>query len=395
MRLGVPTPSSYAPLGLLMSAVIAVTDLFEGTPYRLVRALAAGGMAEVYLVAHRGMGRQLVAKVPRAELADNPQIVDRMRIEAQAIGRLKHPNIVSVAGFGTLADGRPYIVTEYLRGRTLTAELAERGRLPLAEALQYSRELLSALIAAHALGIVHRDIKPDNIFVCVNPGGSRFIKVLDFGIARVLPDAPELAPAPLSDATATGVLVGTPRFLSPEGALGGRVDHRGDIYSAALVIYLLVVGRGPFDHIRGDDMLLTAHAIEDPERVSKLSESPLPTELDALIVKALRKDPAERFQTAEELLQRVECVRTVLLRSPRLLETSVYRPFSPAGAQHAQNTSVASTASAPSRDGAVRGGASQRRVLSLPGAMLAFVLSAAFAALLGGAIVAILARTLP
>lgn len=383
-------PPSYARPVLPMSAVVGVTEVFEGTPYRLVRALTIGGMAEVYLVAHRGMGRQFVAKVPRAELAENPQIVDRMRIEAQATGRLKHPNIVSVAGFGTLADSRPYIVTEYLLGRTLTAELGERGRLPLAEALQYGCELLSALTAAHALGVVHRDIKPDNLFVCQKPDGSRFIKVLDFGIARVLPDAPDAAPRPLSDATATGMLVGTPRFLSPEAAMGARVDHRGDIYSAALVIYLLVAGRGPFDHIRGDELLLTAHATEDPERASHLSAEPVPAELDALFVKALQKAPADRFQSAEEFLARLESIRTVLLRSPRLLETSVYKPLAPGGNEQ----------SAPRLDaldlpgGASVSNASAPRVLSLPAAIAVFALALTVAASLGSALVWLVARIL-
>ncbi|MFZ5896852.1 MAG: serine/threonine-protein kinase [Myxococcota bacterium] len=371
------------------SAAIAVTELFAGTPYRMVRPLAVGGMAEVYLVAHRGMGRQFVAKVPRGELIANPQIVDRMRVEAQATGRLNHPHILSAAGFGTTSDGRPYIVTEYLQGRTLTAELAERGRLPIAEALQYSCELLSALVAAHALGIVHRDIKPDNLFVCQNPDGSRFIKVLDFGIARVLPDAPEAAPRPLSDTTATGVLIGTPRWLSPEAAMGGRVDHRGDVYSAGLVIYLLVAGRGPFDHIRGDDMLLTAHAIEDAERASKLSEAPLPPELDALLAKALQKEPTERFQTAEEFLKRIESIRAVLLHSPRLLETSVYKPFGAVAEEEHDSSSSASgersLAIAPP----------SARSLSAPVAMAVFLLAVSAAAALGSVVVSLISGSWP
>jgi eukaryotic-like serine/threonine-protein kinase len=365
-----------------MSAAVAVTDLFEGTPYRTVRPLAVGGMAEVFLVAHRGMGRQFVAKVPRPELAADPQIVDRMRVEAQATGRLNHPNIVSAAGFGSVADGRPYIVAEYLLGRSLSSELAERGRLPLAEALQYSCELLSALTAAHALGIVHRDIKPDNLFVCHNPDGSRLIKVLDFGVARVLPDAPSAAPAPLSDTTATGVLVGTPRFLSPEAAMGGRVDHRGDIYSAALVIYLLVAGRGPFDHIRGDDMLLAAHAVEDPDPASHHCNGPLPAELDVALAKALRKSPAERFQSAAEFLERIESVRTILLRSPRLLETNVHAPV---------RLDSAETQPSPSTDAsgarALIKGPPHSRTLSVPAALATFLLAMAVAAVLGAAVV--------
>ncbi len=379
-----------APLALHMSAAVSVTDLFDGTPYRTVRPLAVGGMAEVYLVAHRGMGRQFVAKVPRPEIAADAQIVDRMRVEAQATGRLSHPNIVSAAGVGTTADGRPYVVTEYLLGRTLTAELAERVRLPLAEALQYSCELLSALIAAHALGIVHRDIKPDNLFVCQNPDGSRFIKVLDFGVARILPDAPEAAPRPLSEMTATGMLVGTPRFLSPEAAMGARVDQRGDIYSAALVIYLLVAGRGPFDHIWGDELLLAAHAVEDPERASNLSEAPVPAEFDALLAKALQKDPNARFQSAREFLERVESVRTVLLHSPRLLETSLHKPL-----MDSSGYQEPAFAEPPGKPLSAPESLRISRALSVPKALGVFLLAVATAAALGSLLASAIMRAWP
>jgi len=357
-------------------------DLFEGSPYRMIRPLAVGGMAEVFLVAHRSMGKQFVAKVPHRVLASDPQIVDRMRVEAQALGRLSHPNIVSVAGFGTTADERPYVITEFLPGRSLSAELGERGRLPLQEALKYGCELLSALSAAHALGVVHRDVKPDNLFVCPNPDGSRSIKVLDFGVARVLPGAPDAAPQPLVDTTATGVLIGTPRFISPEAAMGARVDHRADIYSAALVIYLLVAGRGPFDHLRGDELLLAAHAVEEPEPVSRAAQAPLPSELDNALALALRKDPSERFQTASEFLRCIESVRTILAQSPRLLETSVYQPFrEPTG-------EGGHPASAPDATPVTQvGGAAS---LSGPAAAVAFLVAALIASAVGAALVALL-----
>ena len=169
--------------------------------------------------------------------------------------------------------------------------------------------------------------------------------------------------------------------------MGARVDHRGDIYSAALVIYLLVAGRGPFDHIRGDDLLLAAHAIEDAEPASKLSVTPVPPELDAALAKALQKDPADRFQTVVELLERLESVRNILLHSPKLLETRVYAALS-APEQEPEPVSdesrPPSTADKPSAS----------RALSLPTVVGVFFLALASAAVLGAVLVSIVAGSL-
>src|SRR5262249_33271718 len=162
---------------------------------------------------------QCVAKVLHSRFADDALFVDRMRIEAQSLGRLQHPNIVQITGVGTTRDRRPFLIIEWLRGRSLADELEARGQIPPLEAIELSLQLLSALSAAHAIGLVHRDIKPDNLFLCVDGAGERKLKVLDFGIARVLPDAPAGAPDPLAIPTNTGFIVGTPRFVSPEGAM--------------------------------------------------------------------------------------------------------------------------------------------------------------------------------
>ena len=302
-----------------------VDDIFEGTPYRLERPLDHGGMGDVFLVAHRSIGKRFVAKVPRVELVHHRSILDRLRLEAESLAQLlDSPHIVTIQGHGQLLDGRPFFVTEYLRGRTLKNELDERKQLPVLEALDLACQLLRALEDAHALGIVHRDIKPDNLFLCLKPHGGYFLKVLDFGIVRIMPDAPEGAPAPLETRTDTGTIVGTPQYISPEGAVGARVDGRADIYAAALVLYLMLAGRGPFDHVSGDALLLVAHAAEDAAPPSQYASEPVPPELDNALLRALCKDPADRFQTAVELRAELERVAELLQHTQGWLQTSAF-----------------------------------------------------------------------
>lgn len=276
------------------------TDPFEGTPYRLQRPLARGGMGQVFLVEHRQLGRQFVAKILHDTMAADPQLADRFRIEAQSLGRLRHPNIVSIFGFGTTSDKRPFIVTEYLEGRTLAQQLASCTALSIRDAIRYTRETLAALSAAHDVGIVHRDVKPENLFMHEQPYGPTCIKVLDFGLARVIPGASALAPQPLAVPTKTGVVFGTPHYISPEAALGEHVDQRADLYSVGLVLYKMLAGQGPFDHLSGPVAVMTAHLTDPPAAPSALSKQAIPAALDAIVLKALEKDPASRFQSAQE-----------------------------------------------------------------------------------------------
>jgi len=291
---------SAMPNAVSADSDAAHEDPFLGTPYYALQRVAAGGMGEVFLVAHRELGREFVAKVLHKRFAADERLLDRMRIEAQTLGRLNHANIVSVTGFGTTQDGRPFIVMERLLGRTLAAEIAARGAIPAPEAVAYVQQLLAALQAAHALGIVHRDIKPDNLFLVDRPDGTRTLKVLDFGVARVLPGFGEGAPQPLALPTDTGLVVGTPRYVSPEGALGKKVDERADIYATGLVLYLLLAGKGPFDHLRNEAQILGAHANVQPVAPSAVAggSNSWPAALDKIVLYALRKNPADRFQTA-------------------------------------------------------------------------------------------------
>ncbi len=244
-------------------------------------------MGEVWAVEHAFLRRPFALKVLHAHLG---QFADRMRVEAQAMGRVNHPHIVSVVDFWISDDGRPCVVMELLEGRTLWDELLERHTLPVVESVEIACQALSALGAAHALGLVHRDIKPENLFLHDAPGYGRVLKVLDFGIARVIPDMTRRTPAPPDVRTATGAFVGSPRFMSPEASMGERVDGRADLFSIGLVLYLMLVGQGPFDSIASE-----------PEPPSHLGKG-ISAELDAVVLRAIREDAAMRFQNAQDFV---------------------------------------------------------------------------------------------
>ncbi len=259
--------------------------LLEGRPYRLVELIGRGGMGSVYVIEHRRLKKRFALKVPHKFFA-RPAFADRIRIEAQAIARLSHPNVVEVIDFWTAAD-HPCIVLELLTGGTLARELAERRVLPVREAIDFAVQALSALAAAHALGIVHRDIKPENLYLHGARERQRVLKVLDFGLARILPEAVATAPAPPNVPTKTGTRVGSPAFMSPEALRGERVGPSADLYSLGLVLYTLLVGHGPFD--RGPDA-------DPPSR----HVTEIPRALDDAVLRAIQAAPEHRFADASE-----------------------------------------------------------------------------------------------
>ncbi len=301
----------------------------------------------MFLVEHRTTGRRVVAKLIHAKLAADPALMERLRIEAQAVAQLEHEHIVKILAFEQTRTGRPFLVMEYLEGRTLAEEIAARGALPVFEAVTYAVQLLSALSLVHDKGLVHRDIKPDNLFVCVRRDGSRSLKLLDFGVVRVMPGSEHIEPLPYDYRTRTGVVVGTPRFVSPEGAMGQPVDPRGDLYAAGLTLYIMLTGRGPFDHLDGEQLLLTAHATEDPAPPSRLSQAPVPAELDRALLKALAKNPNERFQTAEEFRAYLDQVEASLRRPVGFLETTAFSADGSAQVQSAAPPTAQAPAAPP------------------------------------------------
>lgn len=273
-------------------------DPLEGTAYRTIRVLGRGGMGEVVEAEHLPLGRVVVVKLLHPQFAENAPVADRLRVEARSLALVQHPNVVTVTDFGRTRAGRPFLVTERLHGRTLTEELNARRYLPVAEAIEIVIQVLAGLEAAHQQGIVHRDVKLANIFLCdATPTSPRLAKLLDFGLAKMTASHSLQRTAP-EYATKKGTVLGTPRFLAPEQVGRGVIDARTDVYSAGLVLYTLVAGRGPFAHLRDTNELIKAHLIETPAPASRHAQQAIPADLDAAILKALAKDQADRFMSA-------------------------------------------------------------------------------------------------
>ncbi len=277
-------------------------DPLAGTPYRRISLLGEGGMGEVMLAEHRELGSLAVVKLLHSEMSPDPATLERMRVEAQTGARIQHPNLAAVHHFAQNAAGRPYIVMEYLEGRSLEDELAERGTLPVAEALRVGREVLAGLGAVHRVGVVHRDIKPGNVFLCSDGR----VKVLDLGLAKVVELATAATPSPSAHPTDTGVVVGTPRYMAPEQSTSSEVTARTDLYAVGLLLYRMLAGRGPFDDAKTFEEITHAHLMQPPAPPSAMVGRPLPGELDAIILRCLEKDPAARFDSADALARALD-----------------------------------------------------------------------------------------
>ncbi|MFA3877314.1 protein kinase [Streptomyces sp. MMCC 100] len=272
-----------------------------GGRYQLRDLLGEGGMASVHLAYDSVLDRQVAIKTLHTELGREQAFRERFRREAQAVAKLTHTNIVSVFDTGEDdLDGMttPYIVMEYVEGRPLGSVLDEdvrqQGAMPADKALKITADVLAALEISHEMGLVHRDIKPGNVMMTKRG----VVKVMDFGIARAMQSG-------VTSMTQTGMVVGTPQYLSPEQALGRGVDARSDLYSVGIMLFQLVTGRLPFD---ADSPLAIAyaHVQEEPVAPSTVNRA-LPPAVDALVARALKKNPNERFPSAESM--RDECLR--------------------------------------------------------------------------------------
>ncbi|MFD3503337.1 protein kinase [Streptomyces sp. NPDC058676] len=272
-----------------------------GGRYQLRDLLGEGGMASVHLAYDAVLDRQVAVKTLHTELGREQAFRERFRREAQAVAKLTHTNIVSVFDTGEDAlDGTtmPYIVMEYVEGQplgsVLNADVRQYGAMPADKALKITADVLAALEISHEMGLVHRDIKPGNVMMTKRG----VVKVMDFGIARAMQSG-------VTSMTQTGMVVGTPQYLSPEQALGRGVDARSDLYSVGIMLFQLVTGRLPFD---ADSPLAIAyaHVQEEPVAPSSINRA-LPPSVDALIARALKKNPNERFPSAEAM--RDECLR--------------------------------------------------------------------------------------
>ncbi len=265
-------------------------QVVPGTRYRVLRLVGAGGMGCVYDVEHTELGKRFVLKSLLRELASREDLVARLRNEWRALAKLEHPNIVSVTDAGTSSSGVPFYVMERLEGETLASRLKREGPIHPAEAARVATEILEGLTAAHEIGIVHRDVKPPNIFL--QRDGS--VKLLDFGIAKVHSSAMNI--------TGRGVAVGTPRYMSPEQARGDRVDGRADLYAVGLILFEMLAGLGPFDKLGDGNDLLLAHLTRTPPQVSQHARW-VPMVLDSLVASLLAKDPRQRPASARAAAQ--------------------------------------------------------------------------------------------
>ncbi len=288
----------------------AGTGTLEGVPisvgtvlakkYRVERLIGEGGTGIVVAASHVQLGQEVAIKVLRSALASD-EIRLRFAREAAALGKIQSEHVVLVLDVGTLEDGSPFMVMEHLEGRDLARVLKEDGPLPVEDAVDCMLQLCEALGEAHAAGIVHRDLKPANLFLTRHEDGGPHIKVVDFGISKILDDKLKADGGPREVTSAFAVL-GSPRYMAPEQLRNSKdVDGRADLWSVGTVLFQLVTGRHAFDaesNVQASLRVLTG----EPESLSALAPH-APTELEAVVSKCLAKDVADRFQTADELAQ--------------------------------------------------------------------------------------------
>ncbi|MDC0711147.1 protein kinase [Stigmatella sp. ncwal1] len=286
---GSPLESMRAPLSQVDSLLDA-----QVSDYIIQERIGAGGMGIVYRALQPLIGKQVAIKVLKAEFAGAQELVQRLLVEARVVNAIQHRGIIDIFGFGQLPDGRPYVVMELLQGLSLDQFIKRRGRVAADETVAILDEVLSALGAAHRAGVIHRDLKPGNIFLVEGSEGARAVKILDFGIAKVA--VSEMA----SPMTMQGMLLGTPEYMAPEQIRGNKVEATTDLYAVGVIAFQMLTGARPFS---GEQMsVLFAQVEEAPVSPSSLV-SGIPLELERIVLRLLAKNPAERFQTAEAVRQ--------------------------------------------------------------------------------------------
>jgi serine/threonine-protein kinase len=278
-------------------AVDALLGAVLAGRYRIEKLLGSGGMGSVYRAEHVHMRKAVAIKVLHREMTYLPEVVARFEREAVAAARIEHPNVAAATDFGRLDDGAFYLVLEYVEGQSLRALMKEVKRLPSERALHIARQIAEALSAAHSAGIVHRDLKPDNVMLFERDEDTDFVKVLDFGIAKLSVEGGGQQ-QPL---TQLGSIFGTPDYMAPEQAQGLPVDARADLYTLGVLLYEMVAGKTPFTD---DDMVvvLTRQLTMDPPPLPADVEPPL----ELLIRTLLAKAPEQRLPSAADLVHRID-----------------------------------------------------------------------------------------
>jgi eukaryotic-like serine/threonine-protein kinase len=269
--------------------------------YRIEAELGAGAMGSVYRARHIKVGRTVAIKVLHDHLVREPEMVERFEREAQIAAKLKHPNLVAVIDIGTTDDGKKLMVLEFAPGRPL----ADLVCMPLRRdrVIALTRQLLCGLEHAHELGLVHRDLKPENVLVERTSEGAEIVRIVDFGIA-VLREPDE--PSEGRRMTASGLVIGTPMYMSPEQARGEHVDGRSDLFSLGVIMYQMLAGRPPFDGSALEIMML--NIMQDAPSIATRTSGHVDSLLEAFVRKLMARDATHRFSTASEALRVLELI---------------------------------------------------------------------------------------
>lgn len=302
--------------------------------YLIEKLIGEGGMGAVYQAEHTHMRKRLAIKVLHPEMSRLPEVVARFEREAMAAAHIDHPNVAAATDFGKLEDGSFFLVLEYIEGRSLRDAIGG-APLDLGCALHVTRQIASALGRAHALGIVHRDLKPENVMLVVRDGDRNFVKVLDFGIAKV-PVGDLIGEAKGSGQVLTqlGMVYGTPEYMAPEQALGQPVDGRADLYALGAMVFEMLTGVRPFNH-ESKVTLLGMHVTAPIPRMSERAPAAdIPVELDAIVTKLLAKEAAARFVDARELIEALDQTAALLVARGRISE-----PLPPQSMSHSPRAS--------------------------------------------------------
>ena len=294
-------------------------DTVIGERYKIIKRIATGGMGEVYRAVHVELGKALALKVMLPELSGDADFVGRFKREAIASSRIGQQNIIDISDFGRTADGRFYFVMEFVDGKTLIKHRRE-GPFPFQRVVHVGLQIGRALAAAHAAGIVHRDLKPENIMLVQRPGQPDFVKVLDFGIAKVI-NSPNGTGAAF---TAIGSVVGTPQYMAPEQANGVPVDARSDIYSMGLILHELVRGKPTFVGDSAVELMSMQVAVPPPALTSPHGQ--VPRALEQIIGQMLQKDPARRPASMEAVVSALEAVASYPTPTAKTAPVSAHVP---------------------------------------------------------------------
>jgi len=290
------TLRSAAPASDLVGQVVA-------DRYHIVKKLGEGGMGQVYLGEHVKMGRRSAIKVMNPSMVHDPDAVARFNREASNASRITHPNVCAIYDFGETPDGLIYLAMEFIEGEPLTDLLEREGALPVPRATDIFHQTAEALQAAHDLGIVHRDLKPDNIMLTRRKRGGDTVKVVDFGIAKAVG-----GDQPGQKVTKTGLVVGTPEFMSPEQLSGDKLDGRSDLYSLALVFYRMLIGKLPFEATSVQETMIKRLTDEPTKLAAARPDLAFPAGLQPVLDTALARTPMERYQTVAKFAADVAAV---------------------------------------------------------------------------------------